>query len=110
MLYVRMSLMTPTPGRQQDVAAIMDSLVSFYAKQPGYVVGYKLAAADDTGDMGRVTVWRSGEEADATAQTNHVMSLRSDLMPMIEEGSHQERSFYAEEESKLLSQLLHKLG
>ena len=63
----------------------------------------------ETGDIGRVTVWKSQEDADNTAQTNHVLSRRSDLIPLIEEGSHEERSFFAEEESKLLSLLLHKL-
>ena len=109
MLFIRMSLMTAKHGHEDAVAAIMDDLVTFYSQQPGYIVGYKLKSADDVGDIGRVTVWKSGEDADSTAQTNHVMSRRSDLMPLIEDGSHVERSFYAEEESKLLTLLLHKL-
>ncbi|MEX2225115.1 MAG: hypothetical protein WEB52_01550 [Dehalococcoidia bacterium] len=110
MLYIRLSLMNPKPGKDHEVAAIMDDLVTYYKQQDGFVDGYKLRAADETGDIGRVTVWRSEEEADRTAQNTHVMSRRSDLMPLIEEGSHEERSFFAEEESKPLSQLLRKLG
>ena len=105
-----MSLMTARPGKQHDVAAIMDDLVSFYAQQPGYITGYKLKAADETGDIGRVTVWQTGEQADTTAQMNHVMSRRADLIGLIEEGSHDERSFYAEVESKPLTRLLQELG
>jgi hypothetical protein len=102
--------MTPKPGKQADVAAMMDELVTLYKQHDGFIDGYKLRAADETGDIGRVTVWRSQEDADRTAQSHDVMSRRSDLMPLIEEGSHHERSFFAEEASKPLSQLLQTLG
>lgn len=110
MLYVRISLMKPRPGHGHDVAAIMDDLVAFYRKQDGFVDGYKLMAADETGDIGRITVWKSEAAADATAQMDHVLSVRSTLTPLVEEGSHEERSFHAEEAGKPLSQLAHKLG
>jgi quinol monooxygenase YgiN len=98
MLYIRLSLMKPKAGRERDVAAMMDQLVSFYREQQGFVHGYKLTAEDETGDIGRVTVWTSKEAADHVAQSNHVLSLRSDLMPLLEDGSDIERSFHAEEE------------
>lgn len=110
MFYIRVSLMHARPGKEQQVAVAMDDLVTFYMKQPGYIVGYKLSAADEVGDVGRITVWESEAAAEAAAQTNHVMSKRSELMPLIEAGSHGERSFWAEEESKPLAKLLHKLG
>ncbi len=106
MLYVRTSLMRPKPGHGRAIAEIMDDLVSFYAKQPGYVLGYKLASADDLGDIGRVTVWRSQDDADAAARITHVMSKRADLQALIEENSHVERSFHAEDESQPLARLL----
>jgi len=109
-LYVRLSLMKPKPGKEAEVAAIMDDLVSLYKQQEGFVDGYKLRAADESADIGRITIWRTEENADHTAQSTQVMARRSDLMPLIEEGSHEERSFFAEESSKPLSQLLHKLG
>jgi hypothetical protein len=102
--------MHPVPGKAEEVARIMDDLVEFYSKQPGWISGYKLQSADEVGDIGRVTVWKSLEDADAAAQTNHNMSKRSDLIPLIEEGSHEERSFHAEEETKLLTGLLRRLG
>jgi len=108
-LYIRLSLMTPKPGKEAEVAAMMDNLVDLYRQHEGFIDGYKLSAADETGDIGRVTVWRSEADADQTAQTTHVMSRRSDLMPLIEEGSHEERSFFAEDASRPLSQLVHKL-
>jgi quinol monooxygenase YgiN len=109
-LYIRSSLMRAKPGREHEVAALMDQLVTYYKQQDGFVYGYKLKSADETGDIGRVTIWKSEEAADLVAQSHHVLALRSDLMPLLEDGSHEERSFWAEEESKPLTQLLHKLG
>jgi hypothetical protein len=102
--------MKAKPGKDLEVAALMDQLVTFYKQQDGFVDGYKLRAADESGDIGRVTVWRSGDDADRVAQSTHVMALRSDLLAIVEEGSHAERSFDAQDESKPLSHLLHKLG
>jgi hypothetical protein len=110
LLYVRLSLMKAKPGKELEVADLMDRLVTYYKQQDGFVDGYKLRAADESADIGRVTVWRSEDEADRTAQSTRVMSLRSDLMAMVEEGTHDERSFYAQDESRPLSQILHKLG
>lgn len=97
MPYIRISLMKPTPGNERDVAAIMDDLVTFYQQQQGFIDGYKLRADDETGEIGRVTVWTSEEAADHVAQLNHVLSQRSALMRFIQDGSHQERGFYAAE-------------
>jgi heme-degrading monooxygenase HmoA len=104
MYYVRMSLITPKAGHEAKVAAIMDDLLAFYAKQPGFVTGYKLASADETGDVGRVTVWRSEHEAEAAAQSNHNLSRRAELIPIV--STDEERSFHAADESKELLQLV----
>jgi len=109
MLYIRISLMKPRHGKELQVAGVMDDLVAYYAARPGYVAGYKVTDAGITGEVGRITVWKSEEEADAAAQSGHVLARRSDLIPLIEEDSHAERSFYAEAESNLLARLLHTL-
>lgn len=108
MLYVRVSLMRPKPGFEREVAEMMDSLVTFYADQPGYLNGYKLRSADDGGLVGRVTVWKSGELADATAQSAHVLAQRSELHALIEADSHAEWSFEAAEASEALAGLVGK--
>jgi hypothetical protein len=110
-MYVRLSLMTPRHGQDRTVAEMMDALVDYYARQPGFIAGYKVLSAEDGGGdagrvLGRITVWRSMEEADAVAQSNHVMSLRSDLMPSIEEGSHEERGFHATGQDEPLANLV----
>src|SRR5262249_55472095 len=103
MAYVRISLTQPKPGHADDVARIMEHLLAYYRGQAGYIDGYLLRALDDIGDIGRVTIWRSAADADATAQTPHVLSERADLIPLIEEESHVERSFEAAQPSAAAS-------
>ncbi|HEY7802798.1 MAG TPA: hypothetical protein VIE40_08995 [Dehalococcoidia bacterium] len=106
MLYIRVSLMTPKADEAPAVARIMDELLGFYATQPGFLSGYKLRSADANQQIGRVTVWRAGEDADATAQHQHVLAQRSELTPLIEEHSHTEWSFDAAEASESLAAMV----
>lgn len=85
MLYVRISLTTPKPKCEQQVAGLVDDLLSYYAKQPGYVSGFKLRSTADRLQLGRVTIWRSNEDADAAAQSAHVLARRSELLLLIED-------------------------
>lgn len=93
--YVRLSLMNPKTGRDELVSGLMDNLLQFFANQPGYVRGYSLLSGDPQGRVGRVTMWKSEEDADRAANSQHVLSLRSELLQLIEEGSHVERSYNA---------------
>jgi quinol monooxygenase YgiN len=106
MLYIRVSLMTPKVDEAPAVARIMDELLAFYATQPGFLSGYKLRSADANHQIGRITVWRSGEDADATAQHQHVLAQRSELAPLIESDSHTEWSFEAAEASESLAAIV----
>jgi len=106
MLYIRVSLMTPKEDCQREVAQIMDDLIAIYHQQPGYVGGYKLRSVDGNGFIGRITVWKSEDAADAAAQLTHVLARRSELHPLIEEESHLERSFDAAEGAQSLADLV----
>ncbi len=93
--YVRLSLMVAKDGEKPSVSQMMDDLLDFLATQPGYVRGYKLIREYPDPRMGRLTVWQSEQHADHAAQTQHVLSVRSELMQLIEEDSHIERSYTA---------------
>ncbi|MGH7622080.1 MAG: hypothetical protein ACREMU_07040, partial [Gemmatimonadaceae bacterium] len=110
MVYIRISLMTPKLDEAGAVARIMDDLLTFYARQPGYLNGYKLRSADENERVGRVTVWRTAQEADATAQAQHVLAQRSELAPITESDSHVEWSFLAAEGSESLAALIANAG
>jgi len=93
--YVRLSLVTAKPGHEERVSEIMDGLLEFMATQPGYVRGYKLIRKYPDPRTGRITVWKSEEDADRAAQTQHILSVRSELLQLVEEHFHIERSYTA---------------
>ncbi|MCH7811082.1 MAG: antibiotic biosynthesis monooxygenase [Chloroflexi bacterium] len=93
--YVRLSLMNPKRGQDERVSQIMDDLLEFFITQPGYVRGYRLLSGDQQQRVGRITVWESESAADRAANTQHSLSARSELLPIIEEDSHVERSYTA---------------
>jgi len=93
--YVRLSLVIAKEGQEEAVSEMMDALLEFLATQPGHVRGYKLVRRHPDPRIGRITVWQSEHDADRAAQTQHVLSVRSELMQLIEEDSHVERSYTA---------------
>ncbi len=93
MSYVRVSLMQPKSGRHAEVKELLEDLAGYFAQQPGFVEGYGLYSSDAL--VGRVTVWENEQSAEAAAQSNHVLSVRSRLNTDVESGSHQEHAFEA---------------
>lgn len=93
--YIRISFMNPKPGSEELVAGLMDNLLKSFVDQPGYVRGYALLDGDPQGRVGRITVWNSEEDADRAANTQHVLTVRAEIMQRIEEDSHIERSYTA---------------
>ncbi len=95
MRYVRFSLMRPLAGREAEVKELNERLIAFYQGQQGCLQGYLLTAADDSGELGRFSLWESAEAADRAANDQHSLSLRSRLRLLVRKG-HTERSFYTE--------------
>jgi len=96
-VYVRLSLAKPRPGSEDKVAKIDDELMRFFASQPGYLHGYRITGGDSVvGRIGRLTLWRSDQDADRAAQTAHVLAVRSELLLVIEEQAHIEDSWVAQ--------------
>jgi len=93
MPYVRISLMRPKHGREDEVNELIDRLVAYYEQQPGYITGYRLRNIDGTDRVGRLGVWDRHEDAEHAATTDHDLALRSQLNLMIEDESHEEYSF-----------------
>ncbi len=95
--YVRLALMHPRPGQDDRVSEVMDGLLAHFATQAGFVRGYKLTAEphDPQGRVGRLTVWTTEADANSAAISQYVLSARSELMLLVEEDSHVERSYTA---------------
>jgi hypothetical protein len=96
-VYVRLSLATPKAGHEEDVARMDDDLMRFFASQPGYLNGYRITGGDAiAGRIGRLSLWRSDRDADAAAQTDHVLSIRSEILLLIADERHIEYSWTAQ--------------
>ncbi|MBM4414678.1 MAG: hypothetical protein FJ035_00055 [Chloroflexi bacterium] len=93
MSYVRISFVRPLHGREDAVRSSIDKLVEYYGGQPGHLSGYRLEHVDGSLRFGRIGIWRSEEDANKAAQSEHDLALRSELNGLVEQGSHEEFSF-----------------
>ena len=80
MPYVRISLVAPKAGHRDEVITIENELVKHFRSLPGFLEGYRL---NSDYHVGRVTVWDSEASADAVANNQHTLALRSQLLSMI---------------------------
>jgi quinol monooxygenase YgiN len=95
MPYVRLSIAKPRHGQEERVADIMRKLNEFAASQPGCVTTMLLRPHDESGEIARMSIFQDENAADHVAQTDHVLSLRSELHLAVEAG-HIERAFFTE--------------
>jgi hypothetical protein len=92
---VRLSLMKPKPGEEQRVLDLHEKLLEWLPSQHGFVRGYVIRGGDPQGRLGHIDVWRTGEDAKNAAQSQHVLSLRSELNLIVERESHAEHAYEA---------------
>lgn len=86
----RQSVVNPHPGREERVAELLDALDAHYATFPGYLLGFRYRLVGvGSGELGRIAVWGSHEDADRAAQDDHSQALRSEMNQIIAE-EHQE--------------------
>ena len=85
MYFVRVSLLVPGQHTAEEMSRIQKDLLAFHATQPGFVDGYYMEAADESGVVGRVTIWESEEHADRAVSHDHVMAHRSSLLRLAQE-------------------------
>lgn len=94
MPYVRFSIMRPMAGHEAEVERLNRELLDFYRRCPGCLATYLVKAADNSGEVGRLTIWEREEDADRAANADHSLALRSQLHLRIQPG-HADRSFEA---------------
>ena len=96
MPYVRLSIVKPRRGREQEVEELLVELTRFALTEPGCLGAHVLRPDDQTGEFGRIAIYESQQDADRVANTAHAMSVRSRLHDAIEAG-HDERAFFTME-------------
>jgi hypothetical protein len=93
MVYVRVSQMLPNPGSADRVTELLDDLSRFYATQPGYIEGWRLASHAPAAHVGRLGLWESEGAAVVAAQSDHALAVRSELNLVVQSGSHEEHAY-----------------
>ncbi len=80
MKVMRVTIVYPRPGREEEVAGAMKQLGDSLAKQPGFIEDYSLAEHTGRRAAGRVSVWQSREALDRAASKEHTIALRTQLI------------------------------
>lgn len=91
--YVRLSLSLAKPGMEEQVLKLHHNLVESLRGQPGHVRGYVIVDGDPDGRVGHLNVYESEAAADHVAQTQHILSVRAELLQFTDEDAHVERSW-----------------
>jgi quinol monooxygenase YgiN len=87
MAVLRLTTVHPEPHHRDALLKIFNQMNDFFAKQKGFIFGATFT--DHDGDaIGRIGVWESEDHADAVAQLNHTLALRSQVVEII--GHHPE--------------------
>jgi quinol monooxygenase YgiN len=93
MAYIRISIARPRPGQEKRLAELQQSIADFVSKQPGCERSYVMRPQDNSGEVARITIWDNESQAEAVANSDHMLSLRSELNLAAAEGGHTERAF-----------------
>jgi quinol monooxygenase YgiN len=92
MPYVRLSIATPSRGQADRANELMRKLADAARETKGCIASYLLKPTDGSSEVGRITIYEDEASADAMANTQTMLSLRSELHLVIEAG-HIERAF-----------------
>ncbi len=79
MPYVRLTLAKPRPERVAEVRRHYEELVGYLSTLPGFVAGWVVVPHDDSGEVGRLSMWESQEAANHAANDPRAMSLHAEL-------------------------------
>lgn len=79
MAYMRLTLAHPQPARREEVKQHYEELVAYVLTLPGCLGGYVLDSRDQSGEVGRLSIWENAEAAHHAANDPHAMSLHAEL-------------------------------
>jgi quinol monooxygenase YgiN len=94
MPYIRLTVAKPTRGNEARLEQLMRKLGELSEGQPGFIEGYLLRPKDDSGEIARVAIYADEAAAEATANSQSWMALRSEIHLCVEPG-HQDRAFFS---------------
>lgn len=94
MPYVRISIQKPTRGNEARVEELMRKLEGMIASQPGCTASFLLKPHDDSGEIARIAIYEDEDAAEAAANVQNIMAIRSEIH-LITEPGHIERAFFS---------------
>ena len=77
MAYLRLTLLQPRPGSESEVLHLLEELDSNLAGASGLL--FSVVMGEEAKRLGRVSLWRSKEDANREAVSDRTLSLRSRL-------------------------------
>ena len=77
MVCLRLTLLHPKQGAAQDVQALLEEIDRALSGSRGLLLSFVTSGQSDS--LGRVAVWRTKEEANRKATSDHILALRSRL-------------------------------
>ena len=93
MAYIRLTVNKPLRGQEARLEELMRKLGELSEGQPGFIEGWLLRPKDDSGEIARVGVYEDEASAEAMANNQSWMALRSEIHLCVEPGHH-DRAFF----------------
>lgn len=94
MTYIRLSIAKARPGEEERFQAVMHKLEEATKAEPGCRESYLLEPHDGSGELARVSIYESEQDAEKAANGATIMSLRSEMHLVCAPG-HTERAFFS---------------
>ena len=93
MPYFRVSICKPRRGEEKRLVELMQKVSQLAKDNPGCIESYVLRPHDESGEVARITIYEDEHAAEARANTDTMLALRSEIHLASEPG-HVERAFF----------------
>lgn len=94
MPYIRLSVARPRRGEEPRLEELMRKLNDLSKGQEGYLESFVLRPHDDSGEIARIVIYSDEHVAEAAANSQSVMAIRSEIHLLSEPGQI-ERAFFS---------------
>lgn len=94
MSYIRLSIARPRRGEEARLEDLMRKLNDLSKDQDGCIESFILKPNDDSSEIARIVVYRDEHVAEAAANSQSFMAIRSEIHLLSEPG-HVERAFFS---------------
>lgn len=94
MPYIRLSIAKPRRGEEAHLEELMRRLNDLSAGQEGCIESWVLRPHDDSGEVARIAIYDSEQAAEAAANNQSFLAIRSEIHLSTEPGN-TERAFFS---------------